>query len=421
MQFATFLLLFYPFCISIIKGVNIDIQGIINFDINANLDESTSSGNKRKDNNKYSDSSSEYSNKMTKRDLKNSRKLIKKLLNDANFRETKPYKIKEIEDLNNFTSKVLKRSLRTLKKINDHVDNRLKSKVKRLAVMYQVKFSQYLNESLDHTIRTRFGLQKFMLNTLRTSDNILQRLKNNLLYELDKSHNLGIRSNTSEYIDKHINETKYLHLQYICMNYNICNSEIRFSTYLANLAFMLTHSTNITKMKVQKSFIENILFVTDLSNIMDDTTMVSFYKILDYNETWSDDKIRDTFHTAMEILMNPTKPIESSGIETSGYIIPTIEIITILDRYMKPTDTSKVGWNNMAKIYSRWVNEKIDDTVVGDITVVIIDDILVAISYFNRDLLDYFKRQIALICQYYDVDKTFRRFRNLISDKKIYR
>nr|XP_053620888.1 uncharacterized protein LOC128681190 isoform X1 [Plodia interpunctella] len=401
MLFVIFLLLFYPFCISFIKAVNVDIQGIIHFNIDTDLDESTSSGNKRKDNKKYSDSSSEYSKKMTKGDVK---KLINILLNDANFRETKPYKIREIEDLNNFTSKVLKRSLRTLKKINDHVDNRLKSKVKRLAVMYQVKFSHNLNESLDHIIRTRFGLQKFMLNTLRTSDNILQRLKNNLIYDLNKSHNLGIRSNTSEYINNHINETKYLQLQYICMNYNICESNVRFSMFLANLAFMVTHSMNITKMKVQRNSFVNYLSKANVSKHMNETTMQNFYQVLNFMQMWSDNKIRDTFIMVFHMLVYPTKPVAPNGTQFAKHIVPLFEIITLLDKCIPPSNGTKSRWSCIEKVYSEWIDAKISDNVIDNITKAIFEEIEDGIHKMRKETLEFFKRQIAIICQYYEID-----------------
>ncbi|XP_053620887.1 uncharacterized protein LOC128681189 [Plodia interpunctella] len=282
---------------------------------------------------------------------------------EHNSHTDKPKKVEDIKDVEDFARHVFKNSIKIIKSINRRLDKNLRSKANFSEEAYKWKFMQFINDSLSHTLRTGSGTQKFILNTIQTSTNILRRLTNNFLLNTFKQ---GPGGNVEETILKEIDRNNKKEYKYICQRYHICRSDKSFSSFLGEFTSIMA-ALELSQLKIANNALTEVLKETDVSKVMNKSTEAKFKKIINNMEFMDGWAMKPAIIILKNIFVNRNKPLpilREMRVSMSTLTVPIQAVNNILDTFdmvLQPTRHNKLEWSQIIDSFKEWRDGKRSD------------------------------------------------------------
>ncbi|XP_053620889.1 uncharacterized protein LOC128681190 [Plodia interpunctella] len=351
-------ILFYIPCF--IETVNVDVEGFIALSTEVKISDELSI-----EENPFNYLRKSQSGKKKK---KTSKHTLRGNVTDANESEHnnhthKPRKVEDIKDVEDFARHVFKNSIKTIKSINRRLDKNLRSKANFSEEAYKWRFIRFINDSLSHTMRTESGTQKFVLNTIQTSNNILRRLTNYFLLNTFKQ---GPGGNVEETLLKEIDRNNKKEYKYICQRYHICRSDKSFSSFLGEFTSIMA-TLDSSQLKTANNALTEVLKETDVSKIMDKSTEATFKKTINNLEIIDGSAMKPAIIILKNIFINRNKPLpilREMRVSVSTLTVPIQAVNNILDAFdmaLPPTRHNKLEWSQINNSFKEWRDGKRTD------------------------------------------------------------
>jgi hypothetical protein len=266
-----------------------------------------------------------------------------------------PHAVKDDKKINQFAFHVYKQSLKVFDTIKQKVDSSLSHKVDFIARSYDEKFRNFVNETLNHKIKTRLGTQKGVLNTIDTSDRLLRRLVNYLIGEIGKNGVLRNKMAITNVLQKEVDKESDLEYKHICVKFGICLTPNGFNMFLADVITILLKNDD-KELKQASDALTEVLKTTDFTKIMDFHIQKKFRnKILDI-ESWDEDITRACYKIFKNILALKNHPIKVmvQNYEQINSTVVLLEIIDEFDKVLLPNEENLLEWTDIKNSLEEW-------------------------------------------------------------------
>ncbi|CAG4974355.1 unnamed protein product [Colias eurytheme] len=264
-------------------------------------------------------------------------------------------KVKEDTKVYDFTVHIYKQTLKVFDGIEKKTDNeKLKRKVSALKRSYKERFGDFLKQTYNHTLKTKLGKQKVILNTIDMSNKLLQRLVNHLLHDMDREilrTNLG----TVNVFQKEVDKEKAIENIHACKKLGVCRQNDDFSDFLVEILRIIIQ-TDDTKVKQAMDALVEAYLGADFDEILEPNLQIKFKKGLGKTEVWDAFMSRAMFVVLRNIIKNKNKPIVVMNQQDNVLANKTIalyDIINILNEKLPKSENEK-EWAGMKKDLVDW-------------------------------------------------------------------
>ncbi|CAB3258164.1 unnamed protein product [Arctia plantaginis] len=153
-------------------------------------------------------------------------------------------RIKDNDTINSFTKYILQSTLKLFDNMKDKsTEYRWKKKMKHLAKSYEDRFNEFLRATKHHTIRTRLGTRKVILNAIDVSKRMVNRLINFMANDMEKRglvyNNLTLVMFRAEIDTEEANELKRA-----CKKLDICQAQKGFTNFITDMLLKMLTAPN---------------------------------------------------------------------------------------------------------------------------------------------------------------------------------
>ncbi|CAK1554262.1 unnamed protein product [Leptosia nina] len=282
------------------------------------------------------------------------RKAKKKVKNIENS-EAKARKVKEDAKIRDFILHINKQTLKVFDDIKKKTgDRKLKRQIATLKRSFEDKFSNYLKQTYNHTLKTNLGRQKIIINTIDTSNKLLHRLINNLYQDVDKGL-LRSDVNAVNAFQKEIDREKDLENIHACKKLGVCRLNGEFSDFLVEI-LLLVLQTDDGKVKQAADALTEVLKTEDFDNILNYDLQVQLKRQINLVENFDAFMTRAMFLTLKNLIKNKNRPIVVMNSLDSYLANKTVafqDILNMLDEKLQKADNEKV-WNEIKEDVIKW-------------------------------------------------------------------
>ncbi|CAG9790494.1 unnamed protein product [Diatraea saccharalis] len=276
----------------------------------------------------------------------------------------KPHTVRDDKQINEFALHVYKQSLKVFDLIKKKVDPNVRDKVDFIARSYDEKFRNFVEDTLDQTIKTRLGTQKVVLNTIDTSNRLMRRLVNFLIGELNKEGVLRNQMNVANVLEKEVNREMALEYRHICAKFGICRTVNGFNNFMVDIFTILLKGDD-KNIKQGSDAITEILKVQDFSKIMGKGTQEKFRQKIGEAEKWDTKMTRAMFMIMKNLFALKNQPLKvmMHGTEHIESTVVLLEIIDEFDKVLPPNEENLLEWNDITNSLNQWQEGKRDDVL----------------------------------------------------------
>ncbi|KAL0858326.1 hypothetical protein ABMA27_012221 [Loxostege sticticalis] len=272
-----------------------------------------------------------------------------------------PHSVKEDKKINEFTYHVYKQSLKVFDEIRKKVDPAVEHKVETLARNYDTKFREFINETLNQKIKTRLGSQRVVLNIIETSNQLLKRLVNHFIGDLNRG-SLRSKAAAVNVFQKAVERESELELRHACNKFGFCRTSAGFSSFMINF-FTIIIKTDDRKNKQAADAVTEVLKNTDFSNIMEPKTVKRFKHAIEVVEKLETDMVRAMFMIAKNVFAMKNRPLNVmvKGSEHINKTVALMEIVDELDKRLPSNDENQQEWDSITEGITDWSEGKRHD------------------------------------------------------------
>ncbi|VVD00734.1 unnamed protein product [Leptidea sinapis] len=250
----------------------------------------------------------------------------------------KVLRVKEDTKIYDFAVHLYKQTLKVFDGIKDKTKNVFLRRIfSKLKSYYKEKFGHFLNETYMHNMKTKMSDRKVILNIIDTSNNLLQRIFNYLLNDVDGDvlqSNQGIVN----VFQNDINKEKEIEDQHACRKLD--DRKIK---------------------QVSDAFTEVVK--NKPLDTLDQRSRVKLQQAIKIYETLDAPMVRSTFTVVKNVISNKNKPITVMSESDKRFANQTVafnDIIDLLNDALSQTYTEK-NWTSLKKDLTDWSDEKNKD------------------------------------------------------------
>lgn len=276
----------------------------------------------------------------------------------------KPRFVKDDKKIKEFTKHVYEQSIKVLESIKDKMATYdMKKEAERLMRTYEDKFGDFVRDTQSQKIRTRLGTQKVILNTLDTSNRILERLAHYLLAKMDGKGILRTAGGENFILDK-LNKKKELENKHICNKLHICRSKDSFTDFIVDILSIIS-SADDKSITTMRDACTEVLKNINYNNFLDSDTEKRFQKGISDIEKYDANTMRSLFLIMKNILSSRNTPIKVVGKEDSriNKTVAFLEMINSWEKRLPPNEKNMLDWNDMRTSFREWKDGSRKDTV----------------------------------------------------------
>ncbi|XP_032528155.1 uncharacterized protein LOC116778306 [Danaus plexippus] len=205
------------------------------------------------------------------------------------------------EKLQDFLKHIIEKAVKVWDDIVRIVDDeKLQRKVREMKKSYIQQFGGFVKQSENHKLKTKLSSQKFILNTIDTSNRIMQRLVNYLATDNNLAKTLNI-------FQLEIDREKQLEYLFACKKFGVCRNRKEFSDLLIQILDIILQADNFKLQQAANALTESVKSA-DFTPTIDDYTQKELRKLIQRIELWGPFELRAMFFVLKNVLEHKNEP-----------------------------------------------------------------------------------------------------------------
>ncbi|CAG9577445.1 unnamed protein product [Danaus chrysippus] len=276
-----------------------------------------------------------------------------KQLNDDENKQQKQKNATEIdvfkENLQEFLKHIIDKAVRVWDDIARLADGeKLQRKVNEMKKNYIQQFGGFVKQSENHKLRTKLSSQKFILNTIDTSNRIMQRLVNYLATNGNFARTLNI-------FNLEIDREKQLEYLFACKKFGVCRSRKEFSDLMVEILDIILQADNFKLQQAANAITESFKS-TDFTLTIEDSTQKDIRKVIQRIELWGPLELRAMFSVLKNALVHKNEPFivfQNKDLQIINKTTAFQEIVDTLDKNILLSDNA-VQFDKVIDKLTKW-------------------------------------------------------------------
>lgn len=274
------------------------------------------------------------------------------------------HKVKDDKRIKEFTVHLMRQNIQVFESLKRKIDDgRTRRKLDSLSKSYVRKFGDFVRENRNQNIKTRLGTQKVILDTISTSNRILQRLVNYYIGNINSNpalRHLGIEN----VIQSEVNKEIELEYQHACKKFGICRTSEGFQTFFVDILTDLLKN-NGSQLRILTDALAESLKNTDFGKVVDWDLQKKLDEYIWELEIMETSLIKPMYSMWRNAVAMRNKPIlVMRGVETGlvNKTVAFIDLMDILETKIQPNEANNKLWRTIKSDLSLWTMEptKID-------------------------------------------------------------
>lgn len=309
-----------------------------------------------------------------------------------------PYQVQHDRQISEFTKHIYKQSLNVFASIKEKTtDAKVKKEIDFLAQSYEDKFGEFVRETQKLPIKTRLGRQKVIINTLETSNRILNRLVNYLIGRMGKN---VLRNEVAANVFQHeINKKMEIEKNHICKKFSICRSQDGCTNFMVDVIDIVLSADDNKIIQIRDALTE-VLTYTDYSNSKNPLTEKNIKKAISNIDKTEITELKPRLYIMKNILVHKNKPIEVVGEvdERVNKTLAFLEMVDAMENALPPNEENRLSWSDLKNSLQGWKDSHRKDIV--EITQSVVDHFKKGMQSFDHETALSFERNFNLICEH---------------------
>lgn len=271
-------------------------------------------------------------------------------------------KLKDNSKIYNFILHIFKQSLIIFDKMMELAnDVKKKQKIELLKILYTEKFSEFVNETEKHKLKTKLATQNVILNVIDVSNNILKRLANHLSLDNQDTEGNNIKRNTdiSKIFEREIKIVRDIENKHACNKLGVCRKDNEYSDFISQVLSIILHTDDYKIKQAANSMTETVKN-SDLTNLVDYETEKKLREIFSDIEMWEASLIRSMFVILNTVIKNKNRPIsiiDKIDMRLANRTVAFYDLLDIMNKNMNTVE-NKVKQKECLKDLEDWRDGK---------------------------------------------------------------